>query len=643
MGFLSWLRHLASQWRKKKKERAAQRARVSLDREGNEKRERFQRIVHSTHWTRSLLYIVWTAGPVTLMGLFGGYYIAFGRPPPAQNMLYFFIFSLLSGTIAFFAKILYDVVQGHVKEQDELDMSEAVDKLADLILAVNDLIVGSFEEGEARQREAALQLLRRVDLTPDGVAFAAQELTGDSELAKILGRIDTYRRAGLYSRVRDLNRQYRERIETALEWLQAVSPQAVTVLRERFSGEPPQLERGVPRDEYFIERVLAAIEEDNLFLMTLQDVEEMLILAFELINGREIPMLIFNYSGQWKLARALDQLEEKRSHYRIAQASGSNRLRALASFLVETDEATHEQLPNGLAAQELVARVEAILDQLAKEVSELVQGVRYYGVPMSSQLRAKVDVLARSLALYKAARQGYQQLGKAHVALLEASEEWNKLAHRFGDDASQLQLGPGRRGLRILEKMVWLTEEEKLAVCQHLVAYLQGEELEKRGRRFFTRRDGRLRPLTLEGARQLAVEVALALEPYIHLSRPAVQRGLNASNATYLGGLEPNMSAAEKAALGSAMAKEVQQDMGQAAERLALALVKHYRVDLTEEAREFLVEAYGARPQTLELLANHEPNSGNGPVSFLSLRPPMVAAPKREWYRALIKARQVLS
>lgn len=624
----------------RRSEKSEFRARVSLDREGNEQIDRISRVVHRVHWTRNLLSIVWTAGPVTLLGLYGGFFVAYGKPPPSQTLLYFFLFTLLSGLIAFMAKVVYDMTRGHVREQAQQDVSETIDKLADLILSVRDQIVESFEE-DARPREAALQLLRRIELTPDGVAFAAQELTGDGELARILGRIETYRRAGLYSRVRDLNRQYRERIETALKWLGEAAPEAATVLRERFSGEAPQLEKGVPRDEFFIERVMAAIEEDNLLLMTLQDVEEMLILAFELINGREIPMLIFSYSGQWRLAQALDELETRRSHYRIAQARGSNRIRALASFLVETNEATHEQLPNGLSAQALIERIDAILDRLAAELLDLLRQARRRQLDSLSGLRSKSDVLVRSLSLYKTVRHAYQQLGKAHVALLEASEQWNQLAERFGDTASQLRLGPGRRGLRILEKVVALSDEQKVAVCQHLVAYLQGAELEKRGRRFFTRRDGRSRPLTLEGARELAVEVALALEPHIQLSRPEIQRGLNATNATYLGGLEPDMSAAEKAALGSSMAREVQQDMRHAAERLAVALVRHYRVDLTEDARRFLIDTYDARPQMLELLANHDTGSlGAPPVSFLSLRPPLVAAPRREWYKALIKARQ---
>ena len=617
------------------------RARVSLEREGNAQIERISQVVHKIHWTRTILGIIWTAGPVTLLGLLGGFYLAYGKVPPAQTLLYFFTFTVLSGLIAFLAKVVYDMTRGHVAEQAQQDVTEVIDKLADLILAVRDLIVGSHEE-EVRPREAALQLLRRIELTPDGVAFAAQELTGDSELAKILGRIETYRRAGLYSRVRDLNRQHRERIETALQWLNEASPEAAGVLRERFQGEAPQLEKGVPRDEYFIERVLAAIEEDNLLLMTLQDVEEMLILAFELVNGREIPMLIFSYSGKWKLARALDDLEEKRSHYRIAQASGSNRIRALAGFLVETDEAIHEQLPYGTSAHELIGSIESILDQIAADILKLVELSNQGKLANTIELRSKVGVLSKSLVLYKAARQGYQQLGRAHATLIDASKSWNKLAAHFGDEANQLRLGPGRSGLRIIERIVSLADEQKIAVCQRLVAYLHGEQLEKRGRRFFTRHEGRSRPLTLEGARQLAVEVALALEPHIQLSRPEIQRGLNATNATYLGGLEPDMSAAEKAALGAAMAREVQQDMSHAAERLAVALVKHYRVDLTEEARDFLIDAYGARLQMLEMLSNYETNTINSPVSFLSLRPPLVVAPKREWYRALIKARQEL-
>src|SRR5690554_8171775 len=85
------------------------RARVSLEREGNEQIERISQVVHRIHWTRTILGIMWTAGPVTMLGLLGGFYLAYGKVPPVQTLLYFFTFTVLSGLIAFFAKVVYDM------------------------------------------------------------------------------------------------------------------------------------------------------------------------------------------------------------------------------------------------------------------------------------------------------------------------------------------------------------------------------------------------------------------------------------------------------------------------------------------------------------------------------------------------------
>lgn len=614
--------------------------RVSLAREGNEQIQRLSEAVEKEPWSINFLQLIWTAGPVTVIGLYGGYYVGYGKAPPAQTLIYFISFTVLSGVLGLLAKVIYNMTRGQEREDAEENFRETIDKLADLILGVRDLIVDS-QDGEARQREAALQLLRKVNLSAEGVAFACQELTGDAELARLLSRIDTYRRAGLYSRVKDLETSYRERIETALLYLQESSPEAASVLRERFQGKAPHLERGVPRDEHFIERTLAAIEEDNDLIMTLQDVEEMLILAFEMLCGREIPMLTFHYSGRWRLAKALDTLEDRRSRYRIAQARGSNRIRALASYLVDQDIASTEMLPSGLAAETLCERLDEVLTELAAQVHHLASQVRKGWLQELPELRRLSDILGASAKLYKSARTAYQQVGKAHAALLEASEEWNRLSQDLAIDSSRLHLGPGRRGLRIIERVTRLDSEQRLEISAQLAHYMRGEQVERRGRRLFTRRNGSVRALTTESAKRLAIEIAVAMEPYIHLSRPMVQRGFESTNATYLGGLEPDMSASEKVALGMSMAKEVEQDLGPPAEHLAVVLVRHYQVALSEGAQEFLHSTYGARRKVLEVIGNYSPGEARA-VSFLSLRPPLVPKPRQEWYRALVRARQQL-
>lgn len=614
---------------------------VSLGRAENEKMERVTRAVRRVRVSRNLLKLVWTAGPVTGLGLYGGYYIGYGQAPSPQLLTYFISFTILSGLIGLLATIVYDSTHGMSKEQARADVLETIDILGDLILAVRDLSMEGFEV-DVRRREAAVQLLQRVDLSPDGVAFACEELIGDPELGQTLAHIDHLRRAGLYSRIRDLHLEHGKRFDKALSELQPVAPIAASILRERYMGGAPKLQHGTPRDEFFVERVMAAIEQDNPLLMTAADVEAMLILAFELINGREIPLLLFSYRGKWRLAAALDRLEEQRSRYRIAQAAGGNRIRALASWLVEAEALPYEEVPEGLSIPVLVERVLQALDGMARDLSEL--SGRVGDLPdgvTSGDIRRQGDILANAVRLYRMAHEAFKDIGRVHAEFLKAAEDWERFVSAFGEETGQLRLGPGSKGLRIVEKVVSLDEDAREAFCSHIVNYLHGEHLEKRGRRFFTRQDGRRRALTLEGARQLAVEVALALEPHVQLSRAEVQRGVGATNASYLGGLEPGMSAQDKRALGEAMAQDVEQDMSQPAERLALVLVKHYRVQLTEDACEFLKETYGAREQVLSMISQSQAEEMPR-MNLLSQRPPVVPAPRRKWYRALAQARRVL-
>ncbi|MBU2099504.1 MAG: hypothetical protein KKD00_12135, partial [Gammaproteobacteria bacterium] len=172
----------------------------------------------------------------------------------------------------------------------------------------------------------------------------------------MLADIDNLRRAGLSSSIRDIQQGNDELIERYSHSLGELSPVAVDLLRLRYHGDIAKLRHGMPRAEHFIARVLAAIEQDNLLLITMQDVESMLVLVFELINGREIPMLIFDYRGRWRLAAALDRMERKRSRYRIAQAAGSSRIRSLASWLVEVNVMSYDEVPDGISSVVLIER-----------------------------------------------------------------------------------------------------------------------------------------------------------------------------------------------------------------------------------------------------------------------------------------------
>jgi len=615
---------------------------ISLNREDTERLDQFARSVRRVRISRSLLGLAWTAGPVTALGLYGGYYIGFGQAPSNQLLIYFISFTVLSGLIAMAAKIVYDSTWGYRSEQSQLHVIEAVDKLGDLILAVRDLMISNLT-GDVKEREAALLMLQRVDLSPGGVAMASEQLLGDAALAQMLARIDNLRRAGLYSCIRDLHVTQHERFDSRLAELAEVSPQAAELVRLRYQGNIARLRHGTVRSEHFIGRVLGAIEQDNLLLITMQDVESMLVLAFELINGREIPMLIFDYRGRWRLAAALDRMERKRSRYRIAQAAGSNRIRSLASWLGEVGLLSFDDVPDGAGANILVERVTGALDTLADELQSLVASVAGHDAGATQALRGHAELMTAALKLYRAAYDSFGRIGELHAEFLLASEEWSRLTAASRPEADALQIGPRGRGVHILQKVVRLDEEERKEVCQHLVRYMRAQHLETHENKgLFERRTDRDNPLTFDSARQLAIEVALALEPHIHLSYPEIQRGIGATLATYLGDLEPGMSAHEKKVLGESMARDVEEDMSQAAEHLAVALVRHYRVSLSDDACAFLRDTYGARGSVLDVLTQFQPAPEPAAVSLLTVRPAILPPAQRRWYRSLVLARRLV-
>ncbi|WP_163650135.1 hypothetical protein [Modicisalibacter sp. 'Wilcox'] len=618
---------------------------VRLEREGRDEIRRITAAVEKVPWTVSLLQILWTAGPVTLLGAWGGYLLGYGKAPTADNYIFFISYTVITGAAGIIANLVHNLTGGRRAERTAQKVERVIKSLPELLLATRNLIVESLE-GDARRREAAAMLLRKQDLSPEGVELAAIELLDDRDSARIITQIDIYRRAGLHARIRDLVARYRDGLEPQFAAIAELAPAATTLLRERFEGRAPDLRLGVPRDTNFIERVLAAIEQDNELLMTLQDVEEMLILAFELISGRRIPMLTFEYRGRWRLAQALDGLEEARARYRIAQATALSRLKALTAYLAEQSGTLVEHAAAGLRAEVLLERSLQAMDALAEQIHHLAPVVARGLTDRRSQLRQKADLLTNAIRLYKSAYNAYEAVGRSHAQLIKRSERWERISSRLGDQDTRLRLGPGRRGLRIREHVIALDDAAKAEVCKHLARHLKeaGIEMPRHARAQQVERDTLL-TVGVDAAKRLAIEIALALEPHIQLSHAEVQRAINGSNAADFGQLEPNLSAATKAALGSAMVKEIEVSLSRTAESLALALVRHYRVDLDPAARRFLIEHYGAREQTLDMLVNYQAShahSDNRGVSFLSQRPLAIGPPRRDWYRALVQAKRAL-
>jgi hypothetical protein len=408
------------------------------------------------------------------------------------------------------------------------------------------------------------------------------------------------------------------------------------VLRQRMAGHAPSPDEGVPRESNFIERVLAAMDQDRLALMTLRDAEEMMVLAFECISGRTIPVLGFHYRGRWRLAPRLDRVEAARNQYRIAQAKVYSRLRALSDRLSDAPGL----VPHS-GAEETFESCIAQLHDLAAEMNAGLRRISDSHSMKPRELRARVADMRVALELADSLAAAYRDTRRAHERLMRALTDWEQ-AFSVERKRRALRVRAGRHsGIRLVREAVSLDDEAKLLVASALADYFRRENIRSLQGRVVKGRPGTERPLFPEDAKRIAIHVAVVLEPHIGFSRPEIQRAINASNATYLSGIEPGTSATTKAGWGAAMVSEIRTDLSVAAERLALTLAQTYDVQLDEQAIELLHEQYGANPDRLRTLATtHEPDAELS-VTYPQLQPQLEFG--QRWHRTLQYARYALS
>ncbi|MGJ8513352.1 hypothetical protein [Carnimonas bestiolae] len=606
-----------------------------LEREGRERIRRISHAVSGVAWKSTLLNMLWIGGPVTVIGAIGGYYIGYGRLPTLGNMVFFVFFAVITSLAGVIGNIVNNYKTAGKTRSIERHMLRVIDDLPDLIMMVRDLGVDQLE-GDARRREGATILLRKQDLSPNGVDLAVRDLLEDTEAARIFADIETHRRIGLHSRIDDLVIDHGDFIYPLITSLRHAAPEAAALLEDRFHGRMRDLNQGVARDENFIERVLSASEQHDDLLMTLDDAGHMFTLAFELINGREIPMLVFGYIGRWRYAEAFDRVEEARARYRISQAVGLSRLKALTVYLAETSETLVKDAAAGLHADILLKRSRAAMDDLAQRITQMAC------IEESDEalLREHADTLSNAVRLYRRMRDSFDQVGRHHDALLRAIKRWERIANSGPDNMTELTIGEQGEGLRIHEKRIALDHHAKVQLCSTLSPHLRYLQRKPADGTSATSHPHSL-TLDVDNAKRLAIEIAVALEPHVHLSRPEVQRAIHSTNAADFSALEPGYSAATKAALAAAMVKELEDDLSRSAESLALALVSHYKVELPEDAKDFLSRQYGARREVLGQLSANQLTRQQRPEVNNERMPPLGRTP-RHWYRALVLARRIL-
>ncbi|MDY6978903.1 MAG: hypothetical protein SV201_03430 [Pseudomonadota bacterium] len=558
--------------------------RVSLERVGHSRIDEAVSSVRKTPWSLTLLQLLWTAGPVTFLAMQGGYYLGFGHAAPAQNFVFFAAYTLILGVIGLLARFVAVMLSGRRQNDAREVLSRTLDLLPDLLFESRDMILAELAPEDRRLR-AAGALLHELDLSPDSVALAVRELTGDTSLAEITEQIEIYRRLGLRSRVQDLIDASADARAAALEKVHAIAPAEADLLRDRLTGMAPSFEYGVPRRDNFLAAIFSAADRQDLELMALEDVQEVLVLAFELLSGREITRLVIDYEGGWQQVRSLDEVEDARNRYSVRQAMATTRLHALANCLAEHPEMGFDESVTSLPPEELLTRLASGLEQLVR------QG-RLGAATSWPELKTILELVRES-------RRASEEVQKWRDRYIRALERWEELRRRQAKQPAPFVLPRRSRGLRIREERIALDDEDKIEVAQKFCEYLRGLGL--RPTDAGLQRGGRA--LNSEDLKRLAIRLVLILQSHVPLTDASIQRAIYSSRAAYLGGLEAGFSADAKAGLGAAAVREVREDLGKSAEYLALRIRRVYQVPLSDSMIDFLVKNYNASRERLEVIA----------------------------------------
>ena len=602
---------------------------VNLERVGRSRINDMAASTRKVPWTLTLLQLLWTAGPVTFLAMQGGSYLGYGEPASVATYVFFAIYVVLAAIIGLVARVAADAIRGNRQARTRANITRTLDMAPDLIFTMRDLHLATLPDDQ-RQREAAFILLGKLDVGSSSIAMAVEDLTGDRELAEIAQRIEIYRRAGMHSRVEDWVSHSAAERENAIATFRGNSPLVFQALEQRLQGIAPSQEAGIPRNRHFIARIFAAAHYDDLSLMSLTDVEELLLLTFELLNDRSITRLTIDYAGDWKLARVLDQMERTQSDYRQVRASAQQRLNDFNSLLTETGLISAVPDAVGMSPDQRLAQANAKLGQLLAESTG-----RRSALAKDEDTR---EALRRALRYAKLTRQAIDRLQESYRAKSRALKVWERLRRRQLPATAAGNGNQRRQGLLIRESAIALEDDQKLALTEGFCRYLDEMQITKGSQGILQRGE----PLPVERAKRLGIHLALILEPLVELESPAVQRAIDSSNGIYLEGLETGFSADAKAGIGTAAAKEIQENLGPAAELIATRLTQLYHLPLTESMVDFLCSNYGADRQRLEYLgtsARHTQHLGD--VTASPAEPPQ-ADLYAQWRQPLHRIEKVL-
>jgi uncharacterized protein YhhL (DUF1145 family) len=586
---------------------------LARERDGERYIERILEEVYSHNWRNSLFVILFMAGPITYLGLQVGYYVGYGKFAPWNIFMYFACFTMVVMGLEIGLRLIGGLMNKQKQKNTERQVKTVLGGVFSLISVLRNQRIAR-EEPELRKYDAALEVLKNAHAEVRAIETAVRTLTDDENIAKIAADIEVYRRAGMNIYVGDIVKQHENEILSACEKLREIRGDVADWLSYRLSGLAPSMRDGLERSDGFIERILAWIDNDdsNADLLRPRDFEELATFAFELMVGREIPLLWIEFQGNKKLNDAAAELNNARNRYRVALGARFSRIKALSRLFALDDKLDELELRDSSV---LLSRVHDEMDIRAAQIKKLKAAKTKHTAEIRS-LRAE---LRTAVDLYRELLLSEKRVKLRQDIMRKALNTWDKLSAKhdidFGHDKKN------GRYLTVVRRMIRLTSLEKARFSEFLYPYFEEES-----------DPARWSEEHLEKALIAIVEI---LDELVFLGYAERQRAIESSPAANLGWVEAGFSSVAKANYGTAAIEEVRNDLSRAAERMFRVLLSQYSVEVNSDMIRFFEEQYNARPHVLEaIMETHDPGSSMpalAPMEKLLVKPKL----KSSWLDAL--------
>ena len=533
---------------------------------GDHATKRVAEAIARKSWRWTLLNLAWTAGPVTIAAIFIGHKMGFGDSPSTSQIIYFAFYTLVVGLSAVIATILREALyEPRIKQQQEL-LLKSIDHCYSLILHIRDLDLHALPEKE-RKIMVAFYTLQSAGSTPEAVRSAVADLTNNSDLVSAVERIIAYDDMGMQSLAKEVLEKHKAELEHVQEDLAHIAPITFELLLRWMQGNSPDYSDGRPRDQGFIQRTLDAVDEDDPNYMTLSDAYEVASLAFEFLNGREISVLQLRFFGSQSILKEKKKLDVATRRYRRAVRARNNAIRLLLDH-IDTDGLLDRLTEYSLPASALVSTLVEKLQDLPKEEVQAHQ-------------KDYEDIYFL-----------HQAVINERKILVQQKQKYLQTVRKRGEKLS-LTLDQGdlsRAGFYIEQGMITLEDDQKLALARKLEKVI-GE---------------RIRQLSSNRAKHVAMEVVSELDSLIDLNQIERQAAIESSNALQIGYLKRNLTAATKAGHVKRVLQSMHENQMLAAHRLARNLVTYYGVHLSDAVIQLLVVNFGAEEAYLRSLRDPE-------------------------------------